>query len=131
MLTDLGRGPLEFRAIEIATALTEAVVDLPQGSRGFFIKSRQVGAARKIRISNVKGAVSSSDDDAKYWTLDSSGTRAEVGMFVGLRIMSADAEDGQGNAISAQPADTVLEQRLYVTAEVDDTTIEIVIMPGF
>ena len=129
MLMELGRGPLEFRAISIATALAEVAVDLPQGSRGFRIRSRQGG--RKIRISTVKGQVSSSDTDAKYWTLDGSSDTSVIGEFIGLRVMSADAEDEQGKTLAAQPAGTVLEQRLYVTAETDATVIEIVIIPGF
>ena len=132
-VTDLGRTPLDFRAIHIATALTEVAVDLPVGCRGIMIKSRQTANNRHVRFSSIKGEVSkpSSDSTARYWSTDGSNNTSNPLSIMGFRVMSADATDGRGDPKPEQPAGTVLQQRVYVTAEVDNTTIEMVIMPGF
>ena len=197
MLIDLGRGPLDFRAIEIVTALDEVAVDLPLGSRGFRIKIREGVVTTHVHFSNIKGEVAKTDRvftpigaatflpaspavgdvavytaartgqfllvdvdgstavtsaaigdifvwdgtnwtkrdtmplQPQYWTIDGTANVAGSADFIGLRVMSADAEDEQGNTLPTQPDGTILEQRIYITSDTDDTTIEIVIIPGF
>ena len=132
-VTDLGRTPLDFRAIHIATALTEVAVDLPLGCRGVMIKSRQTGNSRHVRISSIKGEVSkpSSDNTARYWSTDGNANIANPLSIMGFRVMQEDAQDAKGNPKPEQAAGVILQQRIYVTAEVDATTIEMMIMPGF
>ena len=95
MLSDLGRGPIDFQVFHVATALDEMAIDLPVGTRGIMVKSRQTGNNRHIRISSIKGEVSkvSTDNTARYWSTDGNNNVANPFSLTGFRIMSADAHD--------------------------------------
>ena len=133
MLSDLGRGPIDFQVFHVETALTEMAIDLPVGTRGVIVKSRQTGNNRHIRISSIKGEVSkaASDNTARYFSTDGNANVASVFSLTGFRVMSADAHDAEGNPKPAQAAGTMLEQRLYLTSEQASTTIEVILIPGF
>ena len=126
--SELGRGPFEFSVVEVgSTALTEKFIDLPLGTRGFMVRARSTTAV--LRVSNEKGEVSkmaTADPKPKFWTVQA-GEVFEIG---GIRIMQTDAQDDVGNALGAQTAGTILEQRFYVTSETANVDIEVIVIPG-
>ena len=72
--TELGRGPLEFSVITVATALEEKHFDLSIGSRGFRLQVRPTSGVTEavLRVSNIKGEVSkqiTADPKPKFWTI--------------------------------------------------------------
>lgn len=129
MLMELGRGPLDFKLIEVKTALDEVILDLPLGSRGFHLQERSRTAV--LRISNIKGEVTKATDadpKPKFWTIRA-GNRFVV---TGIRVMRVDANEPDGTPFEQDdiPDGQVLEQRYYLTSESDATDIEVLIRPG-
>ena len=129
MLLELGRGPVEFNIITVATALDEKFLDLEIGARGFRLQDRVSAAA--LRVSSIKGEVKkaiTADPKPKFWTIPA-GTHFES--ILGIRVMQEDAMHG-GESIDYDDVKdgVMLEQRWYFTSEADDTDIELIIIPG-
>lgn len=131
-MLELGRARVEIEIITVENAWDEKVLDLPLAARGFRVRDRD--ASSVLRISNIKGEVAkqvSADPPPKYWTIPA-GEQYEG--FLGMRVAVEDAVHPLTNnplALEDVKDGTVLEQRYYVTSESDDTTIEVVIFPGF
>ena len=131
MLIELGRGPVDFQALRIDTALEEKFIDVPLGSRGIIVSYRGKANNGRIRLSSIKGEVSKTStaaETARFLTIRGTDTLT----ISGLRLMSADAEhEGKPIADTEVEAGTMLEQRLYLTTEAANQTIEIAIIPGY
>ena len=131
MIMELGRGPLDFRVIEVATALEEKILDLPLGARGFRLQDRAGTAA--LRISQIKGEVSkatTADPKPRFWTIPSG---EHYDGILGIRVMTPDAEAELGEPLedAKVAAGAVLEQRYYITSDTSGTDIELFIVMGF
>ena len=129
MLMELGRGKLIMEVKEIETALDEATIDIPIGGRGFLIRDRARGSV--LRWSNIKGEVSKASDadpPGKYWTV---GSEEPYGGILGMRMSDNRSELLRDETLPEQEDGTVLESRYYVTSEDGDTTIEVIIVPGY
>lgn len=128
MLMELGRGLIDFEAIDVETALDEHEIDLEQGSRGFRVKARANNVV--LRLSNIKGEVAKAvdaDPTPKFWTIPA-GTVFEG--ILGIRVMQQDAVNLQGETEGDQAAGEVLEGRFYITAETANAVIELMVYPG-
>ena len=131
MLMELGRGPLDFRVINVETALEEKILDLPLAARGFRLQDRAGTAA--LRISQIKGEVSkatTADPKPLFWTIPSG---EHYDGILGIRVMTPDAQTERGEPLedAAVAAGAVLEQRYYITSDTADTDIELFIVMGF
>ena len=130
-IIEIGRSPIDIKTIVVATARDEMFFDLPEGCHGFIINNRTGtnNNTAKLRISQKKGEVEKSSG-GDYFTI--AGIRNPF-TFSGFRVMAKDAEnvDGTPKADSEVADGEVLEQRWYVTSEQANTTIEIMIFPGF
>lgn len=123
MLHDFGRGPFIYNQITITTANDEEFVDLPRGCRMVMIQATTANTA--VKISNKKGEVGKTSGE--FWTIQANS----VFKLDGFRIMEADAmRDGKVIPNADVENGDVLEQRLYLSANTNNTVIEVLIIPA-